>query len=50
MKKANVSGLKYPNQVSELHELYKQALFDEFNSNNRSQEFIQELIEVLVTL
>ena len=48
-KKADVFGLNYPDQIDELHELYKQALIDEFNSNSRSEEFIQELIEVLAT-
>ena len=46
MKKVDVPGLKYQKKVAELHELYKQALIDEFNSNNRSEEFIQELVEV----
>ena len=50
MKKADVSGLKYPKKVAELHKVYLQALIDEFNSNNRSEEFIQELIEVLASL
>ena len=50
IKKADVPGLKYPDQVAELHELYIQALADEFNLNNRTEEFLEELIEVLVFL
>jgi hypothetical protein len=45
--KVNVPGLKYPQQVAELHELYRQALIDELNANNRSEESIQGLMEVL---
>ena len=46
--KVDVPGLKYPKKVAELHELYKQALIDEFISNNRTEDFINELVEVLM--
>ena len=49
MKKAEVQGLKFPKQVNELHQVYMQALIDEFTLNHRSEEFIEELIEVLMT-
>lgn len=48
MYKVDVPGLKHPNQVTELHEVYMNALIDEFNSNNRSEEFINELVEVYI--
>ena len=46
MKKVDVPGLKYPNQVIDLHELYIEALTEEFNSNNRPDGFLDELFEV----
>ena len=47
MRKVDVPGLKYPKKVAEIHEVYKQALIEEFNSNNRTEEFIRELVEVV---
>ena len=49
-KKVDVPGLKNPKKVAEVHELYMQALTDEFNLNNRTEEFIHELVEVLALL
>ena len=39
-------NLNNPKQVADLHEMYKQALLDEFSANNRTEEFIKDLIEV----
>ena len=50
MKKADVSGLKHPKEVAVLNEVYMQAIIDEFNYNNRSEEFMHELVEVLAVL
>lgn len=40
--------LKNPDQVKALHELYKNALKEEFELQKRTPEFILDLIEVKI--
>lgn len=42
--------LKQPNSVLELNELYKRALLDELDTNNRSEQFVENLFERIILL